>query len=103
MRISGRPVSRACNWRYVRYESGMASQSSPVSIDFFASDFILARLPRSHELTILLRALGIAKMYAPILEPYLDRPLRHVDLLSNPLTDRRSGSRIFSKLDLKEA
>ena len=81
----------------------MASQSSPVSIDFFASSFILARLPQERELIVSLRASGVAEMYVPILEPYLDRSLRHVDFLSNPLADRRRRSRVLPKLDLKEA
>ena len=37
----------------------------------------------------------------PVLEPNLNRPLRHVDLLGNALSDGGSGGGVFIKFDLE--
>jgi hypothetical protein len=77
------PDSIACMARYCRMDSGIASQSSPVSMLFLAKSFIFARLfhvstalePVSHASNI------------PILEPNLHGSLRHVDILRNTFSN----------------
>lgn len=43
------------------------------------------------------------KGHIPVLEPNLNRPLRHVDLLRNTLSDNRSRGGVLVELDLERA
>src|ERR1700761_358700 len=72
-------------------DSGMFSRSSPVSRLFFASILIFARR-RLVKLSAHVGALPRPAVFLPILEPDLNRPFGHVNLLRDTFT-RGSGGR----------
>jgi hypothetical protein len=81
----------------LRYDSGIASQSSPVSMLFLASDFILARLLHVRSVFRFRKS-----QHRPVLKPNLHRSFSHVDLLRNPLANGGGRSSILCKLDLEQ-
>lgn len=81
--------------RYWRIDSGMASQSSPVSILFLAKSFILARLS-----LVSTDAVREHLLHLPILKPDLNRPFGHVDVLRYPLSNYRCGGGVLAELFL---
>ena len=94
---NGFPDSEACRARYCRIESGIPSQSSAVSMLFFTSNFILARLYHVNQYSIV----DCAPRNGPVLEPYLHRSLRHVDVLGYSLADWRGWRGVFIELDFQ--
>jgi hypothetical protein len=78
-------------------ESGMPSQSSPVSMLFLARSFIFARLTRVSRVA---REL-VKQANALVLEPYLDRTFSHINILSNAFSDAGRGRRVLVELDLE--
>jgi len=78
-------------------ESGMLSQSSPLSMLRLAMFLILARL--SFALVKVLRRLTF--FYTPVLEPNLYRSLRHADVLGNTLTNESGRSRVLVEFDFE--
>src|SRR3954468_1465562 len=79
------PDSIAWSARYWRMESGIESQSSPVSMLFFARSFILARLGM---LASAWYVYAQSRGPSPVREPYLHGSFRHIDVLRNPLPHR---------------
>ena len=86
--------------RYCLIESGMASQSSPVSILFLARSLIFARLTQMNQHRLRFSAQASDKEI-PILEPDLNGALRHVDLLGNPLPYGCGRSGVLVEFHLK--
>lgn len=77
----------------------MASQSSPVSILFFANNLIFARLrlPGSAIHDAILKT----ARHEPVLEPDLHRSLRHVDILSDLFPHGGRRRRVLVELYLQ--
>lgn len=78
-------------------DSGMLSQSSPLSILRFAMFLILARLSRVSRTYVTL----VPGFTIPVLEPDLHRPFGHVDVLGNTLSHECSRGRILIELHLE--
>ena len=96
---NGFPDSMACTMRYWRIDSGIASQSSPVSMLFLANSFIFARLgsdpvsKSSQNLTY----------YPPVLEPNLYGSFGHIDILRNALPDSGDWGGVLVEFHLQSA
>jgi len=105
MKLPPRPLpdSMACMVRYCRIDSGIESMSSPFSRCFFARSLILARLKKSRrqQLNFAIQWQFGSLRCLPILEPNLNRPLGHVNLIGYPIPHGGSGSRVLAELDLQ--
>ena len=93
----GFPDSIACCIRYWRIDSGMASQSSPVSMLFLAISFIFARLGKRQVSNNDTSSAG----HLPILKPDLYGSFGHINVLSNTFPNSSSGCCILIKFDLQ--
>ena len=75
--------------------------SSPVSRLFFANNLILARLSRVSKGKKNTAQETFRGVDSPVLEPDLDRPFGHVDLLGDSLADSGGGSRVLVEFQLQ--
>jgi hypothetical protein len=83
-----------CRAKYCRMASGILSMSSPVSIVFLAKSFILARL------LYISHCSSQSVVDLPVLEPNLNRPLRHVNFLRDAFSYRGGRGRVFAEFHL---
>lgn len=77
----------------------MASQSSPVSILFFANNLILARLRLPW--SAIQHPIHQTTRHEPVLKPDLHRSLRHVDILSDAFPHGSRRGRVLVELYLQ--
>ena len=87
-------------------DSGIESQPSPVSILFFASILIFARLSKSqYDISRFGKHLSSTERIEwrrlPILEPDLYRSLSHVDVCGDALPGSSSRRRVLVEFDLE--